>query len=222
VAQFWLILAVALTAGAILFGVVVLASGDDRGLRPVEPDGRSIPLPGRRPLAESDFAAVRFEVALRGYRMAEVDAALRRAAYDIGYKDELIEVLQAEVDALRAGRMAEAEALRRAREAALAPVQTSAEQGTTAPEDEDAAQDASHSGSTDQPDPGPEGTRSDAKVDPASTDSETAARETTASESTDPEHSTAGESEDTGSEARGTDTPGYETTAHRASGSQRE
>lgn len=122
VAQFWLILAVALTAGAILFGITVLAGGDDRGLRPAEPDGRSVPLPGHRPLSEADLSTVRFGVGVRGYRMAEVDAALRRVAYDIGYKDELIGVLEAEVEALRTGRASEAEALRRARETALAPV----------------------------------------------------------------------------------------------------
>jgi hypothetical protein len=54
--------------------------------------------------------------------MAQVDAALRRAAYDIGYKEELIRVLQAEVDALRDGRLPDAEVLRRAREAAEVPV----------------------------------------------------------------------------------------------------
>jgi hypothetical protein len=46
---------------------------------------------------------------------------LQRAAYDIGYKGELIGVLEAEVLALREGRSADADMLRRAREAALAP-----------------------------------------------------------------------------------------------------
>ena len=64
------------------------------------------------------MAAVRFDTALRGYRMAQVDQALRRAAYDIGYKSELIGVLEAEVTALREGRTADADALRRAREQA--------------------------------------------------------------------------------------------------------
>jgi hypothetical protein len=51
--------------------------------------------------------------------MAQVDQALTRAAYDIGYKDELISVLEAEVTALREGRTSDADVLRRAREAAL-------------------------------------------------------------------------------------------------------
>jgi DivIVA domain-containing protein len=119
--QFLLVVAVALTVGLIVFGITVLVTGEDAGLRPVEPDGRSISLPGDRPLGEADVTQVRFDTAMRGYRMAQVDTALRRAAYDIGYKDELIRVLQAEVDALRDGRLPEAEVLRRAREAALAP-----------------------------------------------------------------------------------------------------
>lgn len=119
--QFLLVLAVALTVALIVFGITVLVTGEDAGLAPVEPDGRAIPLPADRPLGESDLAEVRFDTVLRGYRMAQVDTALRRAAYDIGYKDELIRVLRAEVDALREGRLPEAEVLRRAREAAQAP-----------------------------------------------------------------------------------------------------
>lgn len=115
-------LAVALTAGLIVFGITVLLTGEDGGLRPAEPDGRSLALPADRPLVEADLERVRFDTAPRGYRMAQVDAALRRVAYDVGYKDELTRVLLAEVEALREGRFPEAEVLRRAREAALAPV----------------------------------------------------------------------------------------------------
>jgi DivIVA domain-containing protein len=122
VTQFLLVLAVALTLAAIVFGIAVLVTGDDAGLRPAEPDGRAVPLPAERPLTETDLHGARFDTGLRGYRMAQVDAALRRAAYDIGYKDELITVLQSEVDALREDRIPDAEALRRAREAALAPL----------------------------------------------------------------------------------------------------
>ncbi|HEX5542880.1 MAG TPA: DivIVA domain-containing protein [Micromonospora sp.] len=118
--QFLLVLVVALTVAAAAFGVAALVTGGDPGLVPAEPDGRAVPLPGTRPLAESDLAGVRFDLALRGYRMAQVDQALHRAAYDIGFKNELIGVLEAEVTALREGRSADADALRRAREAALA------------------------------------------------------------------------------------------------------
>jgi DivIVA domain-containing protein len=109
----------AFIVGAVAFGVAVLVTGSDPGLAPAEPDGPSVPLPADRPLAERDFKAVRFDTGLRGYRMAQVDAVLRRAAYDVGYKEELVAVLEAEVAALRAGRMAEADALQQARLAAL-------------------------------------------------------------------------------------------------------
>ncbi|MEU1808449.1 DivIVA domain-containing protein [Micromonospora aurantiaca (nom. illeg.)] len=115
-----LLLVVALTVAAVVFGVTVLVSGRDPGLTPAEPDGRAVPLPGSRPLDESDVSDVRFDTALRGYRMGQVDAALRRAAYDIGYKTELIGVLEAENAALRDGRTEDADALRRAREEAAA------------------------------------------------------------------------------------------------------
>jgi len=118
--QLLLILAVALVVGVIVFGVAVLITGSDSGLEPAEPDGKALPLPTHRPLGEADLARVRFDLVLRGYRMSQVDQALRRAAYDIGYKDELISVLEAEVNALRSGRTEDAEAMRRAREAALA------------------------------------------------------------------------------------------------------
>jgi DivIVA domain-containing protein len=98
-----------------------MLSGNDSGLNPVEADGRSVLLPSDRPLGEEDIVRTRFDTALRGYRMNQVDSALQRAAYDIGYKGELIGVLEAEVAALRDGRLADADVLRKAREAAIAP-----------------------------------------------------------------------------------------------------
>ncbi len=113
-----LLLVVALVAAALVFGVTVLIMGGDQGMEPAEPDGRAVPLPGARPLTESDLGNLRFDVAFRGYRMAQVDQALRRASYDVGYKDELISVLEAEVEALRDGRLEDADRLREARERA--------------------------------------------------------------------------------------------------------
>jgi DivIVA domain-containing protein len=109
----------ALVVGAVAFGVAVLVTGADPGLAADEPEGSSIPLPGHRPLAERDFQALRFDTGLRGYRMSQVDSVLRRAAYDVGYKTELVAVLEAEVAALREGRQDEADELRKARIAAL-------------------------------------------------------------------------------------------------------
>ncbi|MEV4513526.1 DivIVA domain-containing protein [Dactylosporangium sp. NPDC049525] len=118
-AEFLLVLIAAVVVGAIGFGVSLLITGDDPGIEGHEPDGRAVPLPSSRPLVEGDVGHVRFDTTLRGYRMAQVDAALRRAGYDIGYKEELIQVLEAEVRALRDGRTEDADALRDAREAAV-------------------------------------------------------------------------------------------------------
>ncbi|MBO3740692.1 DivIVA domain-containing protein [Actinoplanes flavus] len=120
--QLLLFVVVALVVATIVFGVTVLLSGSDPGLTPVEPDGRAVPLPSDRPLGEDDISRTRFDSVWRGYRMEQVDQALQRAAYDIGYKGELIGVLEAEVVALREGRTEDADALRKAREAAMAPV----------------------------------------------------------------------------------------------------
>ena len=129
--QLLLFVVVALVVAAIVFGVTVMVSGGDSGLTPVEPDGKSLPLPGDRPLGEEDIFRTRFDTAFRGYRMAQVDQALQRAAYDIGYKGELIGVLEAEVVALREGRTDDADVLRRAREAAVAPAVISPDDPTS-------------------------------------------------------------------------------------------
>ncbi|MEU8259162.1 DivIVA domain-containing protein [Micromonospora sp. NPDC048999] len=139
--QVLLLLVVGLTVAAVVFGVTVLVSGRDPGLVPVEPDGRAVPLPGSRPLHESDVGEVRFDTALRGYRMAQVDQAMRRAAYDIGYKAELIGVLEAEVAALREGRAEEAEALRRTREESAGAAPTADRPDADRPADEVEAAD---------------------------------------------------------------------------------
>jgi DivIVA domain-containing protein len=111
---------VMLVVVALAFGVFALLSGDDPGLSTADAD-HALPLPGSRPLAEQDVSALRFDSTMRGYRMDQVDRAMRRTAYDIGYKDEMIAVLEAEVTALREGRTEDAELMRKAREGASAP-----------------------------------------------------------------------------------------------------
>ena len=117
--QFLILLVVAAIAVGLVFGVVVLATGKDDGLRPVSADGVSIGLPPDRPLSEDDVLTARFDTGLRGYRTGQVDDALARLAYDVGFKDELIKVLVSEVQALRDGRTDDAERLRLARAKAI-------------------------------------------------------------------------------------------------------
>lgn len=127
-----LLLVVAVVAAGIVFGVAVLLTGADRGMAPAEPDDRMRRLPGDRPLTERDLAEVRFDTAARGYRMRQVDGALSRVAYDLGYKQELIAALEAEVDALRSGRTEEADLLRERRMAAREPARPPAYAGPVA------------------------------------------------------------------------------------------
>jgi hypothetical protein len=114
-----LLLVLAVTVGAVVFGVMTLVTGGDPGLRPAETDSRARPLPSDRPLVEGDIGRVTFDTTWRGYRMDQIDQTLRRLAYDIGYKSELIEVLEAEIVALREGRREDADTLAHTRAAAL-------------------------------------------------------------------------------------------------------
>lgn len=160
-----LVLVVVLVVAAVVFGIVSLLSGDDPGLSVAEPDGRALPLPNTRSLTEADLKALRFDVSFRGYRMSQVDRALRRTAYDLGYKDEMIAVLEAEVAALREGRLEDAELLRKAREAAAntSPTSPAADAPPEGKADAPAegAADAPAEGVADAP---PEGTKDLAAV----------------------------------------------------------
>lgn len=137
-----LLIVVALTVGAVVFGVMTLVTGGDPGLAPAEPDERATPLPADRPLVEGDVSRVTFDPTWRGYRMAQVDQTLRRLAYDIGYKSELINVLEAEVTALREGRLDDADTLARARASALGQLASAPEAEPPTAVDDAAGTDA--------------------------------------------------------------------------------
>lgn len=125
-ADFLLVVIAAFVAAGIVFGIAVLATGGDPGLAAADPDRRPRTLPRDRPLVEPDVAAVRFDTALRGYRMADVDEVLRRVGYDLGYKGELIRVMEAELTALRDGELEQANELQRMRMVALGRADVSA------------------------------------------------------------------------------------------------
>ena len=133
-----MLLALAL-AVAIAFGIVILVTGNDPGLVRLA-DGVPNDLPSDRPLSESDVLSTTFDTGVRGYRTSQVDDALARVAYDVGFKDELIKVLASEVTALRDGRAEEADALRDVRRRALgesAETDDNAEAETAAETDDD-------------------------------------------------------------------------------------
>lgn len=61
-------------------GIAMLAAGHGEPLAEVEHDRLRPDLPEDRPLTAEDLRRVRFPLALRGYRMEDVDALLDRLA----------------------------------------------------------------------------------------------------------------------------------------------
>jgi DivIVA domain-containing protein len=64
-------------------GVAMVAAGRGTPLQQAYDDRPDVLVPADRPLRAADLRAVRFPLALRGYRMAEVDALLARLAAEL-------------------------------------------------------------------------------------------------------------------------------------------
>ena len=65
-------------------GVALLAAGRGAPLAPVYDDRPDALVPADGPLRAADLRRVRFSLALRGYRMSEVDALLDQLATQMG------------------------------------------------------------------------------------------------------------------------------------------
>ena len=82
----------------ILFGAAVLATYEGDVLKDPHPDDLGVRLPATHVQPE-DVAELRFDMALRGYRMAEVDDAMARLGAELAARDARIaELEQALVD----------------------------------------------------------------------------------------------------------------------------
>lgn len=79
--EFAILIVVALGA------VALIAAGRSMPLAPPPTDRPELPVPHDRPIGADDLRRVRFSVALRGYRMAEVDALLERLAAEAQTRD---------------------------------------------------------------------------------------------------------------------------------------
>ena len=64
-------------------GVAMVASGRGGSMAPAYDDRPDLALPEDRPLGAQDLRTVRFPLAVRGYRMSEVDALLARLAPEL-------------------------------------------------------------------------------------------------------------------------------------------
>ena len=71
-----------------LGGVAVVASGRGTPMAEVYDDRPDATVPSSGPLAGEDLRRVRFSIALRGYRMSEVDALLDRLASQLERHEE--------------------------------------------------------------------------------------------------------------------------------------
>jgi len=63
-----------------LGGVAVVASGRGQPMGPAYDDAPDSLVPSDEPITADDLRRIRFPLAVRGYRMAEVDALLERLA----------------------------------------------------------------------------------------------------------------------------------------------
>ena len=70
-----------------LGGVAVVAAGKGTPMADAYDDRPDALVPGDRPLVGADLRRVRFSLALRGYRMSEVDALLDRLAAQLEAAD---------------------------------------------------------------------------------------------------------------------------------------
>lgn len=86
----------------VLFAAGAVAVRDEAPLVPVARDHADLALPVGVPLSQADLEQVRFGLALRGYRMSEVDEVLDRLGRELADRDARLAELRAEVDRLHA------------------------------------------------------------------------------------------------------------------------
>jgi len=107
VRDFLLTVVAALVVAGIGFGVAAFTLGRAGGLAPHRPDGVPFDLPPDRPLSAEDVRGLRFDTALRGYRMSQVDEVLARIAHDL---DQLADHFAAVEARLAEDRLTDSEA----------------------------------------------------------------------------------------------------------------
>jgi len=78
----------AVVAVVVMGAAAVVATGRGGSMAEVYDDRPDAPVPVDGPLTAADLRQVRFTTALRGYRMAEVDALLDRLATELEERSE--------------------------------------------------------------------------------------------------------------------------------------
>ena len=82
-----------LGVAAVLFLAAVLSTREGPVLADAPPDAADVVLP-EGPVRAEDIAAVRFSLAPRGYKMAEVDLVLERLAAELADRDRRLAELE--------------------------------------------------------------------------------------------------------------------------------
>ena len=84
---------------AVLFVAAAVATREGEVLVPAPPDRADLALPVGRPVRGDDVDGLRFGMALRGYRMSEVDDVLDRVAEELRERDARLARLEAQLAA---------------------------------------------------------------------------------------------------------------------------
>ncbi|MFE5971501.1 hypothetical protein ACFQ64_04995 [Streptomyces sp. NPDC056460] len=91
--MFWfLLITMVVVVAAVTLAVV--GGGDGEVLPDVAPEELVDPLPATRPVDRADVEALRLPVAVRGYRMADVDDVLVRLGAELAERDARISELE--------------------------------------------------------------------------------------------------------------------------------
>ncbi|MDQ0992893.1 DivIVA domain-containing protein [Streptomyces sp. V3I7] len=90
---FFLVVALAVVVAAVTLAVV--GGGESGPLPEAVPERLHGPLPPDRPVGRADVESLRFPLAARGYRMADVDDALGRLGAELAERDARIADLEA-------------------------------------------------------------------------------------------------------------------------------
>lgn len=90
----FLFLVVALAVVVAAVTLAVLGGGENGPLPEAAPERLRDPLPPDRPVDRADVEALRFPLAVRGYRMADVDDALSRLGAELAERDARITELE--------------------------------------------------------------------------------------------------------------------------------
>ncbi len=96
----FLVVALAVVVAAVTLAVV--GGGESGALPEAAPERFQDALPYGRPVDRADVETLRFPVAVRGYRMTDVDDALRRLGAELAERDARISDLEAALAGARA------------------------------------------------------------------------------------------------------------------------